>query len=659
MVMTALTLYVAAAAWCVCIISNLPDFGMDYWSGFRVWMEWVSGLLTGIVMVYCVFNASSPHLCKAAAVATLSWLNSLDSIAVYLLSLEGPWNQSNEQLLAKIEIFDLVTYDLCTVVVVLLVLDRIEALEASMLQILRIPCLRPLAAVTLLALISYHVIQNVVKVSHTGPLFHLLVVTLLLTALFLWISATAFLRPLRILWGAEAVLSGSAREEVHRLTRCVRRQFVGLLMTLGVMCVQYYLWFMDADIYNDAEPIAVVISLLRPLRQVETAMGALLLSGALCATWPEYDIASMDKLQRQNQAASRLAWTPSPDSEWHGKVQELAGRAISLGALLDFYAKLPTVMKYSPGQHTTQDVVRQVIIPMSKEGGCALATVLMDGACTRPQKMVTHGWSNLFRDLVAAVVADAIEDFEFGSVATLLEHNLDGLVCLLRAAGKLDTTYWICAFAVNQHRSICSSIMPHEVDTVTLQSYPTCSCGVEKVGNHCPPFRDDGKSIPCEMNKFSDMMAYLAATDENFEHVIAVDAEFNLFTRAWVVAEIAQGHQMSLPQHLKLPGTRALHAREEELRHLDVREMRASRPEDVKEILASIPDKATFNLHLQSMIFDEDRGLLALWKGRDAAVQLERAGRVARLVTLLGTHDPSTLRAGIEHGMQPSHSLSN
>lgn len=306
-----------------------------------------------------------------------------------------------------------------------------------------------------------------------------------------------------------------------------------------------------------------------------------------------------------------------------------------MGALLDFYAELPRVMKhYAPDKHTTNDVVRQAIIPLSKPGRCALATVMMGGLYTRPKKMVSHSWSNLFRDLVAACVADAMGDCEFSLYAHLLTHNFGGLMQTLRAGGRLEETYWICAFSVSQHNSICSMVPPGDVDSVTREPSPGCSCGAPQYHSTSTPLRWDGQSIPCEMNKFADMMAYVAAKDEGFQHVIAVDAEFQTFTRAWVVAEIAEGHDMGLVQNLKLRCASDLQAHGAALRDLDVRRMRASRPEDVAYILAGIPDKEAFNRHLQGLIFDEHRGLLPIWQGQCALKNMECAGHLAKLLQL-------------------------
>eukprot|EP00913_Durusdinium_trenchii_P002097 g1936.t1 len=47
-------------------------------------------------------------------------------------------------------------------------------------------------------------------------------------------------------------------------------------------------------------------------------------------------------------------------------------------------------------------------------------------------------------------------------------------------------------------------------------------------------------SAATEMNKFDEMMAFLAARDPKFCQVVAVDSDFGVFTRAWCMAEVAQ-----------------------------------------------------------------------------------------------------------------------
>eukprot|EP00435_Cladocopium_sp_Y103_P009207 s2963_g2.t1 len=121
----------------------------------------------------------------------------------------------------------------------------------------------------------------------------------------------------------------------------------------------------------------------------------------------------------------------------------------------------------------------------------------------------------------------------------------------------------------------------------------------------------------CEMNKFDEMMAFLAARDPKFCQVVAVDSDFGVFTRAWCMEGLIR------------TGAR--------LRDLDVREMKASRVEDVELILAKIPDKDAFNASLQSLIFDHRSGLLAAWRDLDSSKQMGEAGRSSAVMGGLRT----------------------
>lgn len=131
-------------------------------------------------------------------------------------------------------------------------------------------------------------------------------------------------------------------------------------------------------------------------------------------------------------------------------------------------------------------------------------------------------------------------------------------------------------------------------------------------------------------DKFDDVMTLLFARNAGFQHVIAVDEPFGLFTRAWCVAEVAQAHAMGLEQSLVLCGSKALARREAQLRGLRVQDMKATRPEDVEEILAKIPDKEEFNNRLQELIFDPNDGLVASWRCLDTSQLWIRIGRMAR-----------------------------
>eukprot|EP00933_Yihiella_yeosuensis_P040133 TRINITY_DN3434_c3_g1_i1.p1 TRINITY_DN3434_c3_g1~~TRINITY_DN3434_c3_g1_i1.p1 ORF type:complete len:351 (-),score=68.57 TRINITY_DN3434_c3_g1_i1:239-1204(-) len=241
--------------------------------------------------------------------------------------------------------------------------------------------------------------------------------------------------------------------------------------------------------------------------------------------------------------------------------------------------------------------------------------------------MVTHNWGNIFRDLVAAIVADALGEDEFCKVAFYLDNDIEALQMWLKYGNLMDATYWVCALSVSQHDGICGSNPYGDKDTVTGRLQPTCTCGKPKSFNHTEPTLLDGRSISCEMNKFDDMIAFLAANDENFSQVVAVDTAFSLFTRAWCVAELAISYNMGMSQHVVVHSTKCLLERQESLRHLKVQDMKATRPEDAQEILAKIPDKDEFNSQLQMLIFET---LLAKWSTLDVSQRLRRVGVTAR-----------------------------
>ena len=329
------------------------------------------------------------------------------------------------------------------------------------------------------------------------------------------------------------------------------------------------------------------------------------------------------------------------ENDWEKKTRELANRGISLEELLVFYKNLgDTVMQsFQPSVHTTTDVVRLAIIPMTASCCSSYAQLVNKGEKVLPKKMITHNWSNLFRDLLASVISDALGEHTFEFIAELLSDKagVEALEEMLRVHGSLQETYWICAFAVNQHAGICGANPAGTVDPVTGITHPTCQCNEPKFFNENPPLHDDGKSrksIQCEMNKFDDMMALLARENPDFAEVVAVDASLDLFGRAWCVAELAEAHRMGMAQSLKMRNEETLLRRQLTLQGLKVENMKASRPEDVVEILAKIPDKEAFNAKLQALIFDSKVGLVAAWKNADALQQMEEVSHLLKWLRL-------------------------
>ena len=329
------------------------------------------------------------------------------------------------------------------------------------------------------------------------------------------------------------------------------------------------------------------------------------------------------------------------ENDWEKKTRELANRGISLEELLVFYKTLgDTVMQsFQPSVHTTTDVVRLAIIPLTASSCSSYSQLVNKGEKVLPKKMITHNWSNLFRDLLASVISDALGEHTFEFVAELLSDKagVEALEKMLGVHGSLQETYWICAFAVNQHAGICGANPAGTVDPVTGLTHPTCQCSEPKFFNEDPPLHDDGKSrksIQCEMNKFDDMMALLARENPDFAEVVAVDASLDLFGRAWCVAELAEAHRMGMAQSLKMRNEETLLRRQLTLQGLKVENMKASRPEDVVEILAKIPDKEAFNAKLQELIFDSNVGLVAAWKNADALQQMEEVSHLLKWLRL-------------------------
>ena len=325
------------------------------------------------------------------------------------------------------------------------------------------------------------------------------------------------------------------------------------------------------------------------------------------------------------------------EQDWEKKTRELANRGISLEELIVFYKGLgDTIMpSFQPSVHTTNDVVRLAIIPLTFSSCSSYAELVNKGEKVLPKKMVTHNWSNLFRDLLASVIADAVGEHTFEFIAELLSDKagVEVMEDMLRVHGSIQETFWICAFAVNQHAGICGENPATTFDPVSGITHPICKCNKPKFFNKDPPLNADGKSIHCEMNKFDDMMALLASENPDFAEVVAVDASLDLFGRAWCVAELAEAHRMGMAQSLKIRNEDTLLTRQLTLQGLKVENMKASRPEDVVEILAKIPDKDAFNTKLQELIFDSN-GLLTAWKNADALQQMEEVSHVLKWLRL-------------------------
>lgn len=354
---------------------------------------------------------------------------------------------------------------------------------------------------------------------------------------------------------------------------------------------------------------------------------------------------------RDRSGAREMVAEPN-QREWNDKVEELAHRAFRLESLLTFWCQLlagEIMSSFDPRRSTTNDVVRQAIIPLSRlsnGGGQALARVWNSGEAMLAQRMVTHNWSNLFLYCVAGVISDCLGRSSYGEVAEKL-LTLDGTTELRQTLPQsaLDVRYWVCAISVNQHASICNSVgappplgssayagwLSKACDTVTKRPHPICSCKEPKY------FNDE--RIKCEMNKFDAMMTFLFERVPDFKQVVVVDADFEVFYRAWCVAEIAEGDRLELQQSIKIHSQDSLDLHYDSLSTLDVQACQASREEDKHMILAKIPDIDAFNLRLQEVIFGV-HGLFSAWlDGHD------RAGLIGRIYRRVHSSSTAKLRS--------------
>ena len=457
---------------------------------------------------------------------------------------------------------------------------------------------------------------------------------------------------------------------VQRLIACRRRGFwqgIGLLASLAITFLLFQVvWsetilhahlpeFYDGGLHMPSSSFAVA----QCINSVVNVAGVILLSKA-------YRLFRLPGSARP----PALSWTPSrfgcqvcpcshlrhdsdtdtgmiKGSDWKAKTEELASRGISLSDLLEFYSNLGVgiMPSFQPDVHTTNDVVRLGIIPRTSSACSSYAEFVNDGKKVIPKKMVTRNWQNLFRDLLASVIADALGEHNFELIAKLLsdKEGVEVVKQILQVQGRLQETYWICAFSVNQHASICGGNPNGDVDPVTKIPHPICTCNAPKFFNKDPPLNEHGESIKCEMNKFDDMMAFLARKDPNFTEVIAVDANLDLFGRAWCVAELFKAYRMGMAQNLMLRNTATLMTRQRTLQDIRVEDMKASRPEDVQQILEKIPDKKAFNEKLQELIFDGQVGLLAARKKADVLEQMEDLSYVLKWARLSESADDRAL----------------
>ncbi|CAE8680414.1 unnamed protein product, partial [Polarella glacialis] len=584
----------------------------------------------GVTLLLLARGRSSPHLRSATGCALTIWLYSISAACNCLFTCRlGNVSQVTR-------IFDYLSSFFCFagwVWIPVLVMTRISALEASMGQPLGLWEMRWVIFVTAVttALCVIVVVYSWSLEFVPLPVIYVLAsaygVSSVLYLTFTGLVVRAFCTPLRLL--REMHNAGYISKETWAAAVSLGQLQIGGLLastTSTVLSAGSIIFGSALQLAKHDESgrdMFTYVAIPLWLDIIANSTCVLFLSGAV--HMPNAVLGNA--LARQRNRAALLGNSMSVvDRKWHAKVSELAERGFTLESLLSFYKRLGTdyMLHYKPDVHRTSDVVRQAIIPLSRPSGVAYAVTMMKGACSLPDAIVTHNWGNLFRDLVAGICADALGLSEYALVSELLDCDIVALESMLANSGKIQKTYWVCAFCIAQHSCICQTISAGDLDPVHGTEHPTCDCGRPKCFNNTPEVDALGRSVHCELNKFDDMMGHIAQIDDQFEQLVVVDGKFDLFTRAWCVAEVAEAFRIGMPQNLKIKCGQVLHAFEERLRFMKVQEMEAwmeaSRPEDVAEILAKIPDKDAFNAHT---------GLLTQWRILDTTEQLRHFGLLA------------------------------
>lgn len=119
--------------------------------------------------------------------------------------------------------------------------------------------------------------------------------------------------------------------------------------------------------------------------------------------------------------------------------------------------------------------------------------------------------------------------------------------------------------------------------------------------------------------------ASLALLFTSLALVVVVDEAFDLFTRAWCVAELVESEARGIPQAVKVHSQGAVDCNYDNLSFLDVRNCRASRSEDKELILQRILNFDAFNDRLQWLIFGTEGIFKDCVDMRDRAAILGRA----------------------------------
>mmetsp|Transcript_52780 Transcript_52780/g.120085 ORF Transcript_52780/g.120085 Transcript_52780/m.120085 type:complete len:735 (+) Transcript_52780:43-2247(+) len=175
---------------------------------------------------------------------------------------------------------------------------------------------------------------------------------------------------------------------------------------------------------------------------------------------------------------------------------DLLKKGFTLGQLLDFVNEKCHKLGLITEKTKTFEVVRDIIIPETKEKKCCYADILPGGP-VQAEILMSHWWGNNFLHLVRACCELAAGKTE------LFSH--------MYTEKEKAVRFWLCIFGVNQHVSICGT------------KWNPCDCGSRKIPPTEPEF---------QMDKFPLIMGKMRG------HGLAMDLKLTTLTRVWVLSEL-------------------------------------------------------------------------------------------------------------------------
>ena len=186
---------------------------------------------------------------------------------------------------------------------------------------------------------------------------------------------------------------GAAVETVKHLRACKITCFlnwagmvISLTTTIGLLGVWIVWSFQGHSNHLRTVMIAQWVNLLCNI------VGVVLLSGAYrlgIRRAPAIRTRTSRRAPCARKQGAGPAASPPKGMAWQAKTEELAGRGISLEQLLQFYSALGGALMptYQPGMHTTNDVVRLAIIPLTASTQSSYANMVNGVLPVRPKKM--------------------------------------------------------------------------------------------------------------------------------------------------------------------------------------------------------------------------------------------------------------------------------